>query len=242
MARDSGVYVALDPATPGWPRHRTGTAGRSIGDGFDRAFQPLSELLDSRARRVNTSASGGARTVVYGSFNLKLHYTCTGQKAQRAWIRASLASSPWRRAPLRMQRHPARHSRRRSRRGEGRRRESRAWRPSGTGPTGQVPDPRLRGGDTSRAGRRRRRTKTSRPREIVVRASQCPACAWSSPASRPMTGCQNAPSPTQLSVPLHPAAARRPHSPPPQPQRPAPLRLGSCFPPASRPRPQRQRP
>jgi hypothetical protein len=79
-----------------------------------------------------------------------------------------IASSPWRRAPLRMERHPARHSQRRSRRREGRRRESSPWRPSGTGPMGQVLDPCFRGGDTSRAGRRKPRPGASRPRKLVV--------------------------------------------------------------------------
>jgi hypothetical protein len=94
MARDSGVYVVLDPATPGWPRHRAGTAGHSIGGGIDRAFLPFQGCWTDHARPVKASASGRARTAVYGSFDLKLHYTCTGQKAQRAWIRVYDALAP----------------------------------------------------------------------------------------------------------------------------------------------------
>jgi hypothetical protein len=68
------------------------------------------------------------------------------------------------------------------------------FRPSGTGPASEVLAPRFRGGDTSRAGSRKRSPRTSRPRAVVVgaplgasghadgeaqQASQCPACALS---------------------------------------------------------------
>jgi hypothetical protein len=68
----------------------------------------------------------------------------------------------------------------------GRRRESSPWRTSETEPVGQAMDPRFRGGDTSRAGRKGL-PRTSPLPELVVcvplgasgRTSQCPAYALS---------------------------------------------------------------
>lgn len=77
----------------------------------------------------------------------------------------AIASSPWRRAPLRMERHPARHSRQRSRRKEGRRRQSSPCRPSGTGPTNELLAPAF-GGMAYRG-----RAGESGDREPLVRGS-----------------------------------------------------------------------